>query len=178
MEKQIWTIGHSNKPFEEFVGLLKVNKINVLADVRRYPGSAKYPQFNQEFLQQELKNSNLTYCHYPDLGGRRKAHKDSKNTAWRNEAFKGYADFMETQQFQEALTNLISVSHGNRIAMMCSEVLWWRCHRSLIADALKSTGWTVWHILSETKVQEHPYTSAARLRDGKLSYGPDQLKLF
>lgn len=178
MEHQIWTIGHSNKPYEEFLRILQAHHIQLLADVRRFPGSAKYPQFNQEFLLKELAAAGIEYLHFPSLGGRRKPLKDSKNTAWRNDAFKGYADFMETEEFYKAFLSLNKVSDSKNTAMMCSEILWWRCHRSLISDLFKSKGKKVIHILSEVKVQEHPYTSAAHIVNGNLSYGSDQLNIF
>lgn len=173
MKKQIWTIGHSIKSLEEFLELLHTHGIQILADVRRFPGSRKYPHFNKETMEKELPESGVQYIHFPELGGRRKPLQNSKNTIWRNAAFKGYADYMATENFQEALHDLIEASAGKPTAMMCSEVLWWRCHRSLISDLLKSKGFTVTHIMSLSKVQEHPFTSAARVVEGKLSYEKD-----
>ena len=170
MGKQIWTIGHSVKPLEEFLELLHLNGIKTLADVRRFPGSRKYPHFGQEALAKELPENGIQYLHFPELGGRRKPLKNSRNIIWRNEAFKGYADYMATEEFQEGLSRLEAASAESPTAMMCSEVLWWRCHRSLISDLLKSNGYRVHHILSPTQVQEHPFTSAAKIVEGKLSY--------
>lgn len=172
MDNKIWTIGHSNKTFPEFLEMLQAYEIKMLADVRRYPGSAKYPHFNQETLGRELKKYSIGYKHFPELGGRRKALPDSKNTIWRNEAFKGYADYMETEAFKAELSNFIAAASKAPTAIMCSEVLWWRCHRSLISDLLKTMDFKVLHIMSPTKIQEHPFTKAARIIEGKLSYKP------
>ena len=170
MEKQIWTIGHSTKPLEEFLELLHTHAIEVLADVRRFPGSRKYPHFLKEAMEESLPESGIGYRHFPALGGRRKPENNSRNTVWRNKAFKGYADYMATDSFQEGLESLLETAAEKSTAMMCSEVLWWRCHRSLISDLLKSRGYTVNHIMSPVKMQEHPFTSAARIVEGKLSY--------
>lgn len=112
----------------------------------------------------------MEYEHYPELGGRRPARKDSPNDAWRNAAFRGYADYMMTADFQAGMERLVQSATRKRTAVMCAEVLWWQCHRSLISDFLKAREWRVWHILSENKVEEHPYTSAARIVEGRLTY--------
>ena len=177
MEITIWTIGHSNQSLENFIQLLTQNNIELLADVRRFPGSSKYPQFNKETLIIGLQAAGIKYIHFEALGGRRKPEKNSRNTAWRNEAFKGYADYMGKDEFKNAFTDLLKTGEEERTALMCSEVLWWRCHRSLIADLLKSMGHKVLHILPG-KLQEHPYTSAAKIIDGKLNYQSDQTELF
>ena len=166
----VWTIGHSTREIGEFVALFKENQIEVLADVRRYPGSRRHPQFGQAQLAQTLRDSGIEYVHMPELGGRRPARPNSVNTAWRNAAFRGYADYMETAEFAKAIENLIDVATRNRAVIMCAEALWWQCHRGLIADYLKSRGWRVLHIMGPAKVEEHPYTSAARIVDGRLSY--------
>ena len=166
----VWTIGHSTREIGEFVALLKENQIEVLADVRRYPGSRRHPQFGQAQLAQTLRDSGIEYVHMPELGGRRPARPNSVNTAWRNAAFRGYADYMETAEFAKGIENLIDVATRNRAVIMCAEALWWQCHRGLIADYLKSRGWRVLHIMGRAKVEEHPYTSAARMVDGRLSY--------
>lgn len=166
----IWTIGHSTRTIEDLIALLRAHKIELLVDVRHFPGSRRYPQFNKELLAESLKKAGIEYHHLVQLGGRRGARPDSRNTAWRNEAFRGYADYMETKGFAEGIDCLLDLARRKRTAIMCAEAVWWRCHRSLIADYLKARGYKVLHIQSATKAEEHPFTSAARLVDGKLSY--------
>jgi uncharacterized protein (DUF488 family) len=173
----VWTIGHSTRSIGEFIEILKSADIQILADVRRFPGSRAYPHFNKETLSESLKKQNIRYIHLPELGGRRKAKKDSRNTAWRNEAFRGYADYMETLEFKEGMNHLESLAKEAPTAMMCSEVVWWRCHRSLISDYLKSEGWQVIHLMDKNKTQEHPYTSASRIVEGKLNYEENNSQL-
>jgi uncharacterized protein (DUF488 family) len=172
----VWTIGHSTRSAEEFLALLQSNEIESLVDVRRYPGSRKYPHFNQGPLSSLLAAAGIAYRLQTDLGGRRRPRADSANIAWRNESFRGYADYMETAEFGEALEKLLAEARQRRTAVMCSEAVWWRCHRSLIADAIKSLGGEVLHILSATKTESHPYTSAATLVDGRLSYAEVRVK--
>jgi uncharacterized protein (DUF488 family) len=167
---ELWTIGHSTRSAEEFATLLKDNRIQVLADVRRFPGSRRYPHFNGENLRAFLALHGIAYEHFAELGGRRTPLKDSPNTAWRNEAFRGYADYMVTDEFISAATRLLDMAGQQRTAVMCAESLWWQCHRALIADYAKVLGVKVWHILGRAKIEEHPYTSAARVIDGQLSY--------
>lgn len=169
-EKTIWTIGHSTHSFEEFLQMLNSFSIQGLADVRSYPGSRKFPQFNKESLAVTLPENGIEYIHILKLGGRRKVSPTSKNIAWRHPAFRGYADYMETSAFSEGIQELISIADKKRTAYMCSEAVWWRCHRSMISDCLKSKGWKVVHILSPQKTSEHPYTSAASIIDGELHY--------
>lgn len=166
----IWTIGHSTRTIEELLNMLKSFNIELIADVRHYPGSRKYPHFNKESLEVSLHENNIGYVHLVDLGGRRKPHPDSKNTSWRNTAFRGYADYMETDAFHRGMTELTSEALKRRTACMCSEAVWWRCHRSMIADYLKAQGWKVMHIMEAGKAQEHPYTAPATIVDGKLTY--------
>ncbi len=168
----IWTIGHSTRSIKEFVGLLEESEIQVLADVRRFPGSRAHPQFNAESLSASLAERGIEYVPLPELGGRRSPRADSTNTVWRNAAFRAYADFMETAEFDSGLKRLIGLASERRTAIMCSEAVWWRCHRAMIADVLKADGATVLHIMGESNVVEHPYTSAARIVDGRLAYGP------
>lgn len=168
--KLIWTIGHSTNAQNKFSGLLILNGIKTLADVRSLPGSAKFPQFNKENLQDYLPAHSIAYVHIPLLGGRRKVMKDSRNTGWRHPSFRGYADYMETEDFIRGINELISFAESGRTAFMCSEALWWRCHRSMISDYLKLSGWTVLHILSNGKTEEHPYTQPAKIKNGMLSY--------
>jgi uncharacterized protein (DUF488 family) len=195
MPLTLWTIGHSNRSLDEFLAMLAAFEIEVLADVRRFPGSRKHPPFNQEQLAGSLVAAGIAYEYFPELGGRRKAQADSPNTAWRNESFRAYADFMETDEFKAGIDRLLSIAGpsqqsdslksepltaGRRVAIMCSEAVWWRCHRSLIADDLKARGIAVYHIMSATKQELHPYTSAARIVGGQLSYreADPQARLF
>jgi uncharacterized protein (DUF488 family) len=168
---RIWTIGHSTRTIDELISLLKENEIELLADVRAWPGSNRYPQFNKDALKESLNAQGIRYEHFPELGGKRKPKPDSRNTAWRNTSFRGYADYMETEQFQKGIERLLSVSaEASPTAIMCAEAVWWRCHRSLIADYLKAGEVEVLHILGANKVEPHPYTSAARIANGELSY--------
>ncbi len=167
----LWTIGHSSRTIDEFVGLLQAHKIECVADVRRHAGSRKHPQFNPQALARSLHDEGIDYVAMPALGGRRPTHEDSPHTVWRNPSFRGYADYMDSPQFDEALAELASLACAKRTAMMCSEAVWWRCHRSMISDALKANGWCVLHILGEGAAKEHPYTSAASIVEGRLCYG-------
>jgi len=169
----IWTIGHSTRTLDEFLQLLAVNEISLLADVRRFPASRKYPQFNQDALKASLRDAGIRYAAFPELGGRRRPRPDSRNTVWRNQSFRGYADYMETDAFREGVARLWKMACHERTAVMCAEAVWWRCHRALIADYLKSRGAAVHHIISLKKTEDHRYTPAARLADGKLHYSPD-----
>jgi uncharacterized protein (DUF488 family) len=173
---RIWTIGHSTRPIDELISLLKANEVKLLADVRAWPGSKRYPQFNKEALAESLTAHGISYEHFPELGGKRKSKPDSQNTAWRNALFRGYADYMETEQFQKGIERLLDVVREvGPTAIMCAEAVWWRCHRSLISDCLKARGVEVLNILSANKVEPHPYTSAARIVNGDLSYAGDSL---
>lgn len=169
-DKEIWTIGHSTRTLEEFIGLLNSFDIFQLIDVRRFPDSRKFPQFNKDNLEQSLPEKSIEYIHIEALGGRRKADPDSKNTVWKHPSFRGYADYMETSEFKDAFKLLESMALQNRCAIMCSEAVWWRCHRSMISDQLKANGWNVYHIMGEKQVQEHPYTKPAKLEKGQLVY--------
>ena len=172
--KIIYTIGHSTRTEEEFIAILRSFKVELVADIRSYPGSKRYPHFNKENLQQSLSAQNIIYEHYPELGGRKKPAKDSTNTAWKNDAFRGYADYMETDEFKNGIRHLEEQASRYTTAYMCSEAVWWRCHRSLVSDHLKWKGWKVLHIMGENKSEEHPYTSPAKIIDGKLSYQKEQ----
>ncbi|MFL6568373.1 MAG: DUF488 family protein [Chthoniobacterales bacterium] len=165
---RIWTIGHSTRSIEEFIALLEENGIKLLADVRLLPGSKRYPHFNADALEHSLGERGIRYEHFRELGGRRKARADSRNTAWRNESFRGYADYMEKEEFRRGIERL--ESFGIPTALMCAEAVWWRCHRALVSDYLKARGVDVIHILAPRKTEAHPFTSAARLVDGALSY--------
>ena len=170
----IWTIGHSTRTIDEFVSLLRENTIEALADVRRFSGSRKYPQFNQGPLADSLADAGIEYVAIPKLGGRRRVRPDSKNTVWRNESFRGYADHMETAEFEAGIDKLLDLSRRKHTAIMCAEAVWWRCHRSMIADRLKADGITVRHIIDEGEAKIHPFTSAARLANGQLTYSPEE----
>jgi len=166
----IWTVGHSTRSIEEFNQILITHEIKTLVDVRTFPGSRRYPQFNKEQLSNSVQEIGVNYVHLPELGGRRKSRPDSKNTAWNNEGFRGYADHMETPEFRKGIEALLGLSRESRTAVMCAEAVWWRCHRSLISDFLKSQGVKVVHIIDEKKSEEHPYTPVARIVDGELTY--------
>jgi len=173
---KIWTIGHSTRSIDDFISLLKKNEIKLLADVRSLPGSKRYPQFNREALAESLNAHVIRYEHFPELGGRRKPNADSRNTTWRNASFRGYADYMETEQFHKDAERLLAFAReAGPPAMMCAEAVWWRCHRSLISDYLKARGIEVMHILDASKTESHPFTSPARIVNGELSYRAESL---
>lgn len=174
----IWTIGHSTRTFDHFLELLHSQNIQAIADVRRFPGSRKYPHFNAESLQASLSEHDVAYQWFQKLGGRRKPDPNSRNVAWRNASFRAYADYIETIEFREGLERLLQLARQKRTAVMCSEAVWWRCHRSLISDVLKVEGVEVLHILEIGKVVEHPYTSAAHVVNGHLDYGAPQASLL
>lgn len=171
----IYTIGHSTRTLSGFIGMLRSFDIQVLADIRHYPGSRKYPQFNKENLEKELPENGIEYLHLEALGGRRKAEQNSKNTRWRNASFRGYADYMETDGFKKGIAELQTIAAIKTTAYMCSEALWWRCHRSMVSDWLKAKGWKVLHIAVNDKATEHPYTSAARVVDNRVYYFDENL---
>jgi len=166
----IWTVGHSTRSPENFNEILLAHEIEVLVDVRSFPGSRRYPHFNKPELSRQLDSIGLTYLHVPALGGRRRPSAGSKNTAWKNSSFRAYADHMESEDFREGVEALLELAQNKRTAVMCAEALWWRCHRSLIADFLKAKGVQVIHILDARKTESHPYTSAARIIEGRVSY--------
>jgi uncharacterized protein (DUF488 family) len=171
MISQIWTIGHSTRTIDTFISLLEENEIQVVADVRSLPGSKRYPQFNREMLAKSLTEHTIRYEHFPELGGRRKAKKDSHNMAWRNASFRGYADHMETEEFRKGVERLLDLANKmGPAAIMCAEAVWWRCHRALISDYLKTRGVEVVHIVDANKTELHPYTSVARIVNGELKY--------
>lgn len=174
--KKLWTIGHSTHPFEDFVSMLQFFQIELLVDVRSFPGSRKFPQYNKETLQTTIPEHKIDYMHLEKLGGRRKMKPNSENTVWRNVSFRGYADYMETAEFKEGLEVLETLALQKRTAIMCSEAVWWRCHRSMVSDALKVQGWKVIHIMGVDKAQEHPFTQPAKIVDGALTYKEEQSK--
>jgi uncharacterized protein (DUF488 family) len=170
LEKIVWTIGHSTRTFEEFIEMLRSFQIEMVADIRSYPGSRKFPHFNKESLQMTLPQNKIEYIHLKKLGGRRKTNPDSKNTSWRHLAFRAYADYMQTDDFNEGIKELEEIALEKRTAYMCSEAVWWRCHRSMVSDYLKAHGWKVMHIMAVGKEQEHPFTAPARIVNGELTY--------
>lgn len=171
----IYTIGHSTHSITQFIEMLHSFAIKTLADIRRFPGSNKYPQFNKDNLEEALKQNGICYIHLEDLGGRRKVQANSKNNKWRNDSFRGYADYMETPAFENAVTKLEIIAMKQTTAYMCSEAVWWRCHRSMVSDYLKAKGWKVMHIMAVGKAEEHPYTSPARVVDDRVCYYDEDL---
>ena len=180
MSQTLWTIGHSTRPLDQFLALLRQYEIEALADVRRFPTSRRHPQFNEAALRQTLEEQGIEYLWLPKLGGRRPTKRDSPNTAWRNASFRGYADYLTTPEFSAGLDDLLALAQRRRTAIMCAEVVWWRCHRAIISDVLLSRGWQVIHILDEHKSSTHKYSAAARIVDGQLTYAgaPAQRTLF
>ena len=177
----LWTIGHSTREWDVFTGMLREAGIEALADVRRYPGSRRNPQFSAEAMAAALPATGIAFAPMPALGGRRAPRKDSPNSAWRNVHFRGYADYMDTGDYQAARDRLAELAAARRTAVMCAEAMWWQCHRSLIADDFKAAGWTVLHLMQPGRTEEHPYTGAARIVDGRLDYsaeGPRQRELL
>jgi uncharacterized protein (DUF488 family) len=166
----IWTIGHSTRSLGDFIATLQAHGVQGIADVRKLPGSRRYPHFDQAALSTSLHEHGICYHHFPGLGGRRKPDAHSHNTAWRHPAFRAYADYMETPEFAEAMRGLARFAEETPVALMCAEAVWWRCHRGLIADYLKVRGWRVLHITDARSAKEHPYTGAASVRAGELSY--------
>ena len=168
--RSIWTVGHSNHPLEKFLEILEAHRIERVIDVRRFPGSRRWPHFSAEALSASLPASGIDYVGMPDLGGRRKANPDSPHTAWRVEAFRGYADFMDTPGFASSLERVETLAGEKSSALMCAEALPWRCHRSLIADALIARGWKVFEILSEKEVRPRALPPFARLEGTRVVY--------
>jgi uncharacterized protein (DUF488 family) len=170
----IYTIGHSTRSLDEFLGLLKAHGVGRLADIRTLPGSRRHPHFARAALQQSLAGVGMAYRHFAGLGGLRKPRPDSANAAWRQEGFRGYADYMETPEFDAALTELIEWAGESpnepSTAIMCAEAVWWRCHRQLTADALVARGVGVRHITSHTAAPLHRLTKFAQLEGHRVTY--------
>jgi len=177
-EGAIFTLGHSTLPIERFVAVLQAYGIERLADIRTIPRSRHNPQFNDTALANSLTAQHVEYLHIRALGGLRRARKDSPNTGWRNEAFRGFADYMQTEEFEAALESLIRMRRDKRVAIMCAEAVPWRCHRSLVADALGIRGVPVVEILSQSSCRMHRLTPFARVEDVRITYPPDQAKLL
>jgi uncharacterized protein (DUF488 family) len=166
----ILTIGHSTHPLETFIRLLQAQGVTLVADVRTVPRSRHHPQFNRETLPEQLELAGIGYVHLPGLGGLRRPRPDSPNRGWHNETFRGFADYMQTPEFAENLEALMRLARKERLALMCAEAVPWRCHRSLIADALSVRGLPVEHILGLRSRQPHRLTAFARVRDEGLTY--------
>ncbi len=173
----IFTIGHSNHPIEQFLEILKAHGIGLVADVRTIPRSRYNPQYNSDSLPAILEEQGIEYRHLADLGGRRHAKMDSPNTGWENASFRGFADYMQTEGFVRGLAELIELAGTRKTAVMCAESVPWRCHRSLIADALLVRGITVMHIMGRTSAKAHTLTSFAEVQGTVITY-PGMPKLF
>lgn len=171
----IWTVGHSNKTIEEFLGILRAHGIERVIDVRRFPASRKWPHFDAGNLERSLREAGIDYVGAPELGGRRKAHPDSPHSAWRVEAFRGYADFMDTPEFAAGFARVTALGGERRSALMCAEALPWRCHRSLIADALMARDWIALEILSEKEARPRKLPAFARLEGHRVIYDGEVL---
>ena len=168
--RQIWTIGHSTRTPEAFIAVLKHYGIEAVADVRRFPGSKRWPQFMSANLEAALCEHEIAYEWIEQLGGRRRAPSGPSPSAWRNASFRGYAEHLQTDEFAAGLQRLLRLAAERRTAMMCAEVLWWRCHRAMVSDVLMLRGIEVLHIQDGQRLTPHPYTSPARLEDGNLTY--------
>jgi uncharacterized protein (DUF488 family) len=173
----VLTIGHSTRTIEEFTDLLQAHAVSRVVDVRTVPRSRHNPQFNQDSLPDSLKKARLGYVHIPGLGGLRHTRRDSINVGWRNASFRGYADYMQTPEFEQSLEELIQLAKQERIAIMCAEAVPWRCHRSLIADALVARGILTEDIMSPTRRQIHALTSFAKVRGKRVTYPPENVLL-
>jgi uncharacterized protein (DUF488 family) len=166
----LYTVGHSTRSLDEFVRLLKHHGVRAVADVRRFPGSRKYPHFNADALAESLSAAGLGYVPFPSLGGRRRTSPDSVNTGWRNEGFRGYADYMQTPQCVEAVSQLEALAGRTPTVIMCAEAVPWRCHRSLIADAMLVRGWQVLDIVGESAPSRHKLTPFAIVEGTRITY--------
>jgi uncharacterized protein (DUF488 family) len=166
----VYTIGHSTRPIDEFLHLLGAHGVQRLVDVRTIPKSRHNPQFGQDQLSGSLQRAGIAYMHIPGLGGLRRPRKDSPNTGWRNTSFRGYADYMQTPSFQEALEQCLELAAEQQVALMCAEAVPWRCHRSLIADALVARGIDVREIVSATDARPHTLTAWARVEGVNVMY--------
>ena len=170
----IYTVGHSTRPIEDFIALLAAHGVGQLIDIRTIPRSRTNPQFNRDTLPKTLERAGMAYGNMPALGGLRRARPDSPNTAWRNPSFRGYADYMQTSEFAEAVAQLIEIAQGKQTAIMCAEAVPWRCHRSLIADALIVRGIEVREITSGIRSTPHALTPWAQVSGTRLSYPAGQ----
>jgi uncharacterized protein (DUF488 family) len=172
---RIWTIGHSTRTADEFLELLRAHAIRGLADVRTIPRSRRHPHFGREALDERLKDEGIEYRHFAELGGLRKPQPDSPNGAWRNEAFRGYADHMMTPRFEAGVDELLRFGEPRNVAVMCAEAVWWQCHRMLLSDALVARGVQVEHIMSlrgTSSLQPHRLTPFAQIRSDRHVWYP------
>ena len=176
--RKLFTIGHSTRTLEEFLTILATHQIKLLVDVRTVPRSRRVPQFNTDNLSEFLPRHHIQYLHLPTLGGLRKTRPDSPNTGWRNQSFRGYADYMQTPNFEEGLDELMKLANKKPTAIMCAEAVPWRCHRSLIADAMLIRGWEVIDLFSETSAKPHKLTDFAKVEGTHLTYPSPQPLLF
>lgn len=174
----IWTIGHSTRPWDDFMQLLSAQRISAIADVRRFPGSRRHPWFASEQMANALPSEGVTYQWIPELGGRRQVQPGSPNGAWDNSAFQGYADHMASAEFARGLDKVLELAGASRAALMCAEAPWWRCHRRLISDLLTHRGHEVLHIVSNAGPKPHPLSPMARGVGQDLIYPSAQTKLF
>ena len=172
--RPIFTIGHSTRPIDDFIGLLHTNGVERLIDIRTIPKSRHNPQFNGDSLARSLRKAHIDYVHLKELGGLRRARSDSPNTGWRNASFRGYADYMQTEDFEKALARAIELANDKPSALMCAEAVPWRCHRSLVADALLVRGIEVLEIVSASQPKPHKLTPFARVRGTRITYPPEQ----
>ena len=168
----VLTVGHSDRPLGEFVELLQAHGTTLVADVRKLPGSRRNPQFGRDALPQALRQAGIGYMHLPGLGGLRRRRPDSPNGGWKNASFRGYADYMLTPEFGASLEELLKRASGERVALMCAEAVPWRCHRSLIADALVARGVAVEHVLGASRTQPHVLRPWARVNGTRVTYPP------
>jgi uncharacterized protein (DUF488 family) len=166
----IFTIGHSTRPIEEFISILKAFDIKLVADVRTIPKSRFNPQFNSDFLTKSLKNNRIDYVHMTGLGGLRHPQKDSLNAAWKNMSFRGFADYMQTEDFKKSLATLVKTAEKQQTAVMCAEAVPWRCHRSLVGDALLVHGIKVVNIMNKSTRKEHNLTPWAKVNGTRITY--------
>ena len=173
MATTIWTMGHSVRPLNEFLAVLEAYDIELVADVRRFPGSRRLPQYAGPTLEASLAAHDVAYRWLPSLGGRRRPEPESPNTGWRHPAFRGYADYVATEEFAEGLFELLMLAEALRTVIVCAEVLWWRCHRRIIADVLVSLGASVVHIRDERNAEPHRLAPPARIVGGRLTYASD-----
>lgn len=174
----VWTVGHSTRSWDDFLGVLAAHGIGAIADVRRFPGSRRYPWFASEAMADALPAAGLEYRWLPQLGGRRKVAPGSPNGAWRNASFQGYADHLASAEFAEGLGLALAMAARTRTALMCAEAVWWRCHRRLISDLLVHRGGEVLHVMDAGHVQPHPLHPEARASGDMLVYPPAQPGLF
>ena len=173
----MWTVGHSTHALDEFVALVRAHGVTTIADVRKLPRSRRHPHFNVDTLPDALAAAGLGYTHFAGLGGLRREQPDSVNRAWKNPSFRAYADYMQSDMFAAELDRLLALGRRERVAIMCAEAVWWRCHRSLIADALVARGEPVLHILTPERAEPHALRAFARVENGRVTY-PGEPGLF